>query len=120
MIDDNEDFLWTLKQLIGAMGCNFFSCTSAREGLQLAKKTIPEFIFCDLVLPGELDGYGFIKELRTQANLRHIPTCALTAYSNANITNTAVEHGFDNVLIKPIRFSDLRGFINIHKNPHSP
>jgi CheY-like chemotaxis protein len=119
-IDDNKDFLWILQTLIGAMGYELAVCTSVEEGLSLTQKLMPEVIFCDLILPGALSGFDFIRKVRQQTSTQHLPVCALTAYSGDDLHKEISLQGFNGVLIKPVRFKDLQDFIHKYKVPNVP
>lgn len=107
VIEDNPDFAQLLCDLLEIKGCGAITAHDASNGLRFAKERRPAMIFCDLGLPGDMDGLGFAATLRKDDEIAHIPLIAVTGYSSEADTQRALLAGFDMVLPKPVRFADL-------------
>ena len=75
-------------------------CASARE-------TQPDLIVLDLQMPA-LDGFGVLKELRSQQRFIRTPIVALTATAMQGDRDRALAAGFTGYVSKPIGVCALR------------
>lgn len=117
VIEDNPDFAQLLCDLLEIKGCGAITAHNASNGLLLAKERRPAMIFCDLGLPGEMDGLEFAAALRSDRDIPHIPLIAVTGYSTEEDTMRAMRAGFDMVFPKPVRFADLTAAIEHFRTP---
>lgn len=51
---------------------------SAEEGLRIARATPPALIILDIMMPGGLDGFGALRELREDPVTREVPVILLS------------------------------------------
>ena len=107
VIEDHRDFAQLLCDILEIQGCTAHSVYNAQEGLQTARSIMPEMIFCDIGLPGAMDGLGFARQLRSEASLAHIPLVAVSGYTSEHDKSRAIEAGFNLVFAKPVKFADL-------------
>jgi len=84
---------------------------TGRVGLELAKKERPDLILCDVMMP-ELDGYGVIAALRTDAETVTIPFIFLTAKGEKPDIRAGMNLGADDYLTKPVAKADLLAAIH--------
>jgi CheY-like chemotaxis protein len=63
----------------------------------------PEVAFCDIGLPGELDGYALGRALRAEPGLEHTLLVAMTGYASEEDQRRAREAGFALHFAKPAR-----------------
>jgi len=106
-IEDNQDFAQVLRHLLEAMGCDLDIAFDARSGLEMAKKSVPHMIFCDIGLPGDMNGFDFAQAIRADIALAHIPLIAVSGYTSHEDKARAGSAGFDRVFPKPVKFSDI-------------
>lgn len=111
-IEDNEDFAQLFRHILEIMGCELDVASDAKTGLELAHKSVPSLIFCDLRLPGEMDGFDFARALRADSTLRHIPLVGVSGYSGPEYREQAIAAGFDRLLPKPVKFGDIQEALN--------
>jgi CheY-like chemotaxis protein len=100
VVEDNADNMITVKALF-ANNYEMIEATNGNEGIEKAKKHMPDLILMDIALP-EIDGIEAFKITRNDANLNKIPVIALTASVMVNDKETILAHGFDAYLSKPI------------------
>lgn len=84
----------------------FLDAQTVQEGVRIARSVKPDLVITDIHLP---DGKGFdvLQSLRDDPSTAHIPVVALTADAMpANMGNMKRE-GFDHILTKPFKISDL-------------
>jgi signal transduction histidine kinase/ActR/RegA family two-component response regulator len=106
-IEDNKDFAQLFRHMLEIMGCELDITADARSGLKLAHERLPELIFCDIGLPGDMNGFDFARAVRADARLAHIPLVAVSGYSSPEDREKAMAAGFDRVCAKPVKFADI-------------
>lgn len=70
---------------------------SAREVLQ---QQSVELILLDIMLPGDIDGYQFLSELKASEKYRAIPVIMMSNFGQANERDQAMQLGAIDYLIK--------------------
>ncbi len=55
-----------------------FVTMDADHGLEVAKREHPDLILLDVLLPGGMNGFGMLEELKADADMRDIPVIMLT------------------------------------------
>jgi CheY-like chemotaxis protein len=90
----------TVKAVL-AEGYNVIEATNGREGVELAKKHLPDLILMDIALP-EMDGIEAFKTIRKDVRLQQIPVIALTASALTEDRELILAHGFNAFIAKPI------------------
>jgi len=106
VIDDDQDYLHLLQETLEA---NYFDCitaSTAQEGLEKAKNEKPNLIILDLMLP-VMSGYGFIRMLKSHADLEKIPVVALTALADEEIAMEMMRLGAKGYLSKACDAKEL-------------
>ncbi len=77
VVDDEEDALLMLTRMIEDLGCIVLPASSAEEGLRLARKTRPDAITLDLLMP-HTDGWTVLETLKSDPSLRDIPVIVIS------------------------------------------
>lgn len=107
LVDDNRDMVETLAALLSMDGHSVHCAYDGESGLELIKAVKPDLVFCDIGLPGELDGYAVARQVRTTPDVNKTFMVALSGYGQEKDKKLAFECGFDDHLLKPIDFSSL-------------
>jgi DNA-binding response OmpR family regulator len=106
IIDDDVDILTLLKDTLEE---NFYECEvapNAPEGLRKAHISKPNLILLDLMLP-KMSGFGFLRELRHDPELRQTPVIVLTALSDEDIVEESLDLGAVSYLSKASMVKEL-------------
>ncbi len=106
-IEDNRDFAQLFRHMLEIMGCELDITSDARSGLRTAREILPQLIFCDIGLPGDMDGFAFARSLRADPLLAHIPLVAVSGYNSPADVQQALDAGFNRVCGKPVKFADI-------------
>jgi two-component system, OmpR family, response regulator len=77
----------------------------ADDGLAMASTEPYDLIVIDRMIPGETDGIGVIKQLRSEKN--HTPIIMLTARDSVRDRVTGLDAGADDYVVKPFAFAEL-------------
>ncbi|MDO8300982.1 MAG: hybrid sensor histidine kinase/response regulator [Lacisediminimonas sp.] len=113
-IEDNKDFAQLFRHMLEIMGCELDITSDARSGLKLAHERLPELIFCDIGLPGDMNGIDFARAVRADPELAHIPLVAVSGYSSPEDRHKAMAAGFDRVCAKPVKFADISDALSVY------
>ncbi len=83
---------------------------TVRDGIDLARAAKPDLVITDIHLP---DGTGFdvLRRLRDDPETQHIPVMALSADGMPVNIYKMSQAGFDHVLTKPFKITDLMGIL---------
>jgi two-component system, chemotaxis family, CheB/CheR fusion protein len=111
VIEDSEDAAVTMKLVLQRWGHQVEVAREGSDALVMAKQSQPEIVFCDIGLPGDLDGYEVAKALRADAHLRSAYLVALTGYGRDEDKARAAHAGFDAHVTKPASHEALRNAI---------
>ena len=105
VVEDNMDNMTTVKALLGDSHI-VLEASTANEGMEMARKQLPNLILMDIELP-DINGIEAFVRIRRMLQTRHIPVIALTASVMKHERETILSHGFDAFIVKPIIASDF-------------
>lgn len=100
-VEDNPDNRLLVRRILMVEGYTIVEAVDAREGLELARRELPNLILVDMNLP-EMDGYTLTRHLREIPELRHVPIVAMTANVMHGDREKSLEAGCDGYIPKPI------------------
>lgn len=101
VIDDEPDSLEVARYILDFYGATVHTATNGKEGVEVVEKINPRFVISDLSMP-EMDGWEFLKELKSTVYTKDIPVIALTAHAMKGDRERAIAVGFHNYLTKPL------------------
>ena len=120
IVDDDAEIGHYIEQELGTY-YHISAVTSAREALRKLLGVEPEkqfdLVISDVMMP-EMDGFTFLRMVKTNMNLSHIPVVMLTSKSDVANRLEGLENGADAFLAKPFDMDELHVVINnlISKN----
>lgn len=100
VVDDEEDLLELARYTLSREGYDVLCASKGEEGLNAAKKGIPDLIILDLMLPG-IDGLDVARALKNDNSTKNIPIIMLTARGEEADIVTGLELGADDYITKP-------------------
>ena len=112
-IDDDEVTLKLLDRLIKNAGWDVITAASGRNALEKAKKTRPDIILLDIMMP-DMDGYQVCSKLQKNNETSYIPVIFVTALGKKQDKARAFSVGATDYLVKPIKKDDLLQKIRKH------
>lgn len=106
IVEDETDILQLLKYNVESAGFEVSTAEDGYEALSLAKRQLPDLILLDLMIPG-LDGFEVCRELKRNAETKHIPIIMLTAKGEEIDRIVGLELGADDYVVKPFSPREL-------------
>lgn len=109
IVDDNE---LNIKLCSAILRNNYqiFTATSAEEGLEIARRILPDLILMDIQLPG-MDGLTATQAIKSDDDLKAIMVIALTSFAMVGDREKALSAGCDEYLPKPINIQNLKAMV---------
>lgn len=106
VIEDDPIILDNTREILDLEGFDTIGAENGAEGVQQAQEHLPDLIICDILMP-KLDGYGVLRELRSQPTTAQIPLIFVSATPREEILAASTRLGATDYLIKPFRTADL-------------
>jgi two-component system cell cycle response regulator DivK len=101
IVEDNELNMKLFNDLLEAHGYRTVQTRTGTEALGLAREHRPDLILMDIQLP-EVSGLEVTQRLKSDAELRHIPVIAITAFAMKGDEEKIRQGGCEAYLSKPI------------------
>ena len=108
--DDTDTGRELVRTVLEGSGLEVVEARDGVEAVELAHEHCPDLVILDLHMP-RLDGFGVIRQLRSEDAFAATPIMALTASAMMGDKERAMEAGFSGYITKPIRLSALRSEI---------
>ncbi len=106
LVEDNEDNLFTLRQILARRRLEIVTATSGRQAIERCRRDPPDLVIMDVQMPGMtgLQATGAIRALPGGAD---IPIVALTAQAMRGDRERILAAGCDDYLAKPVQPNEL-------------
>jgi CheY-like chemotaxis protein len=112
VIEDNRDLAKLFCDLLEIVGCTTEVAATVSTALDHARNKPPQLVFCDLMLPGEKNGFEFPRELRALGGFDDVRLIAVTGYSSPEDHARALDAGFERVMTKPVKFAEVQNVVS--------
>ena len=110
VVEDEPRMRANLVTILKMEGYDVLEARHGKEGVEIARKQQPDFIFCDISMP-ELDGHGVLAAVRADAATMKTPFVFLTAHGDRPDVRMGMNLGADDYLTKPVEVDELVGAI---------
>jgi len=100
IIDDEPVARLTLDGLLANGEVNLVFAENGKNGLEEARKLLPDAILLDVMMPG-MDGYEVCRKLRADPNLADVHIIMITALDDRGARLTGFAAGADDFISKP-------------------
>jgi two-component system chemotaxis response regulator CheY len=107
IVDDFSTMRRIVRGLLKEMGCN--NAEEAEDGavaLAALKAQKFDFVVCDINMPN-MNGFDFLKAVRADESLKHIPVLMVTAEARKEDIVLAAQTGASGYIVKPFTKATL-------------
>ena len=115
IVEDDLEIRTMIKDLL-SQNYNIAEASNGKEALQIVNRQRPMLVISDIIMP-EMNGFEFLKEMKTQEMTKHIPIILLSSKSNVESQIEGFESGADAYINKPFNFRHLEVIVKslLHK-----
>jgi CheY-like chemotaxis protein len=106
VVEDDEDSAELLAESLRDRGLDARVAHDAESALDLTARFTADVAVIDLGLPG-MDGFELARRLRELPGPRRMRLVAITGFANPETRARLAAAGFDEHLVKPVRFDTL-------------
>lgn len=111
IVDDEPDILELIEYNLKKEGYQVYLASNGQEGIQVAKKVIPDLIILDIMMP-KMDGIEACRLMRAMPEFKSTFMVFLTARSEEYSEIAGFNVGADDYIAKPIKPRALASRIN--------
>lgn len=105
LADDNADMREYLRRLLTERW-DVEAVSDGVAALAAVRRRAPELVLTDVMMPG-LDGFGLLRALRSDPELRRVPVILLSARAGEEATAEGLCAGANDYVVKPFSARDL-------------
>lgn len=98
IIEEDTTFFKAYQEMFKNKGINIMNAVTGREGLTMVKTENPDLILLDVMLPGGMNGFDVLEDLKRTEATKNIPVIILTNLDSE--TNVAKSIGAKDYLVK--------------------
>lgn len=106
VIEDEPEMRRNITRLLKLEGYEAIPAEDGRVGLELARRSRPDLILCDVMMPA-MDGHEVLQALRSEPEGRSVPFIFLTAKGEKADLRGGMNLGADDYLTKPVDNDEL-------------
>jgi HAMP domain-containing protein/CheY-like chemotaxis protein len=113
IVDDDARNIFALSTVLENQEMEVISATNGRQAIELIKSSEDlAMVLMDIMMP-EMDGYETMREIRKQAEFRHLPILALTAKAMKGDREKCLEAGASDYIAKPVNTDQLLSLLRV-------
>lgn len=105
LVDDNADMRNYVKRLLSQQ-YEVETVSNGVAALAAIRHHLPDLVLTDVMMP-ELDGFGLLRELRTNPQTQELPVILLSARAGEESRLEGLEAGANDYLVKPFSAREL-------------
>jgi CheY-like chemotaxis protein len=106
VVEDNEDNLFTLRQVLARLPLELSFATSGRQAIEACRRQMPDLVIMDVQMPG-MTGLQATGAIRSLPGGAHVPILALTAQAMKGDRERILAAGCDDYVAKPFQPREL-------------
>ncbi|MGQ0799847.1 MAG: response regulator [Pseudomarimonas sp.] len=106
IVDDSPSQLMGMKRIVEKLGHETFSAEDGAQGVEVAKREIPDLILMDVVMPN-LNGFQATRSISKDPSTAHIPIVLVTTKDQETDKVWGMRQGAKAYLTKPVNEAAL-------------
>lgn len=107
IVEDDADVAEVVKVIAEKLGFEHALFGEPVPAVEFIKKTLPDLVLLDIMMPGEINGFEVARTLRAGALTRKIPILAMSGYDSQQTQTRIFSAGADDYIAKPFDLKDL-------------
>lgn len=104
IIDDNTDYLFTMKTFLSRNGFEVFTAENGKDGIEMVNKEHPDLVLLDVMMETLFSGFEVCKKIRANEDLKDTPIIGISGMSEE--LNMRYDQWPDWEYFKPDEFMD--------------
>jgi two-component system sensor histidine kinase/response regulator len=112
VIDDTAEVRELVQTVLDSSDFETIAAADGASGIAMARQHLPSLILCDVNMPPGMDGYGVLKEIRSDPATATIPFVFLSGAADKSNMRQGMELGADDYLTKPFTLGELLAAVN--------
>ncbi|MCC5841056.1 MAG: hybrid sensor histidine kinase/response regulator [Opitutales bacterium] len=113
VIDDTRHNLVLMNDLLAPQGWRILAASNGEQGLEIARKVVPELILLDVMMPG-MDGFEVCERLKADPCTAEVPVIFMTALEDTGSKVRAFGGGAVDYITKPVQRDETLSRIRVH------
>ncbi len=106
-VEDDPEMIDLIRLILARQGYDVIGANGGREGLETIRKTLPDLVLLDLMMP-DMDGWEVYQQMRDNEATRHIPVIVVTAKAQSVDKMLALQIAkVDDYITKPFGPAEL-------------
>ena len=101
VIEDSDSIRHMIEALVSGRGHEVVAVSNGAKGIDQALASVPDAILLDLHMPGSFDGFDVCEQLRANAKTKDVPIIIISAMSDDDTKQKAIEKGANAFYAKP-------------------
>ena len=106
LVDDNADMRDYVRRLLIHQGYQVETAMDGMVALAMVRRQVPDLVLTDVMMP-QLDGFGLLRELRSDPMTQEVPIVLLSARAGEEARIEGLAAGADDYLTKPFSAREL-------------
>ena len=112
VVDDSPTERHVLVELLKKSGYKVITAENGQEGVDKAKRELPDLILMDIVMPG-LNGFQATRTLTRDEATKHIPIIICSSKGQETDRIWGLRQGATDYVVKPVNSRDLLAKISV-------
>jgi CheY-like chemotaxis protein len=110
-VEDHEAQRDIMVQMLELYGYEVDVACNGEEGVEKAREWRPDVVLMDIRMPGRIDGFVAVRQLRDDPDTADIPIIVVSAWGSAQHKERAMRAGADAHYTKPVSIDELTAAI---------
>ena len=117
IVDDQADLRKLIRLTLQPANFQVFEAITGQEALERAAVILPDLVLLDVMMPGDLNGYGVCRALKAQPQFARTQVILLTARGQQADLELGHAAGADDYLVKPFSPTQLLNLVHASIQP---
>lgn len=111
VVEDRPEIRMLVAMAIKPFDYTLIEAESSETGLAAIRLHRPDLVLLDVMMPGEMNGFGICRMIKRDPVLCEIPVVMMTALAQATDIEEGMAAGADEYVVKPFSLVALRKII---------